>query len=159
AGGQLRGERPMRKVFALGFVLIAWLGVAAAWTRTTGQSAPATGDAQPRPLDSEATVVRLLFGVGDAEPTPWKGKAAVDRGEIVAIEPWRFRAGSSVTGPGAWESRSLYLLKAPKAATKPKGVGKKGQARKAAIAKALAKDEHGGPAPAGASVVPTGVIV
>jgi hypothetical protein len=151
----------MRKLLALGSVLLVWSGIAAIWSYSSVHSAPATATESPserRPLDAETTTVRLLLGVGDATPRSWNGRVEVDKGEVVGIEPWRFRPGSQVVGGGAWESRSLYLLKTAQAKAKLagiKGLGKKAQARKAA----LAKDEHGGPAPAGASVVPTGVIV
>ena len=152
----------MRKLLAVGLVLIGWLGIAALLTLPRGPSAASTAEeeaAQRRPLDTETTVVRLLLGVGDAEPTAWKGRVTVDKGEVAGIEPWRFRAGARVTGTDAWESRSLYLLRT--AVTRlafNKALAKKRQAKKAAV-EAQAKDSHGGPAPAGASVVPTGVLV
>ena len=36
--------------------------------------------------------VRLMLGVGDAEPQAWDGKVTIDQGEIVALEGARFRA-------------------------------------------------------------------
>ena len=117
---------------------------------------------EKRHLDSETTVVRLLLGVGDTATRSWKGRVTLDKGEVVGIEPWRFRAGASVSGRDAWESRSLYLLKTAQAKAKyaaKKGLAKKAQAKRQALAEVQAKDSHGGPAPAGASIVPTGVLV
>ena len=118
----------MRKLLTVGCVLIGWLTVAVLWSTPRGRSAAApAGEDAAQPLDSETTVVRLLLGVGDTETRSWQGRVTLDKGEVVGLEPWRFRA-ARVTGPGAWESRSLYLLKTAQA--KAKYAAKKALAKK-----------------------------
>src|SRR5262249_53390337 len=145
-----------------------WLGVVTVWNLPgvrTAAALLADDPAASRSLDMEATSVRITLGVGDPAPTSWNGRVELDRGEIAGVDAWRFREGARLSGPTSWESRSLWLQKK----AQPKGVGKgqgKGQglgklalAKKKALAEAQAKDSHGGPAPPGSPVVPTGVIV
>jgi len=146
-------------------VLLGWLAAAALWSVPGVRSAAApAGEEAAQPLDSDTIVVRLLLGVGDTEARSWKGRVTLDKGEVTGIDPWRFRAGARVTGPDAWESRSLYLLKSAEAKARyaaKKALAKKNQAKRQAQAQAQAqaKDSHGGPAPAGTAVVPTGILV
>jgi hypothetical protein len=154
----------MRKLVTVGCVLTAWLGLAAWWMAAGGRSAAAPDQGEPSrsaSLDTGTTVIRVLLGLGDTETTSWDGKVTLDKGELVGVEPWRFRQGARVAGPAAWESRSLGLLKSDEAKARyaiKKALAKKKQARKKQV-EVQAKDSHGGPAPAGSSVVPTGILV
>ena len=153
----------MRKLFVVGSVVIGWLGLMAAWSLPRVQSAPppTREGAEQRPLDTETTVVRLLLGVGDPEPRSWNGRVTVDKGEIVGIDPWRFRARRRVTGPDAWESRSLYLLKTAQAKAKspPRRRWRRRawpRRRRSGSGQGFARRPRHRPA---RSIVPTGVLV
>ena len=107
-------------------------------------------EAGRRPLDAGAVAVRLLVGVGDSQERDWGGKVEIDKGEILGVEGWRFRADDRVSGVNSWEARSR---------TTPKNAAGKKAAGKAALAKkggALKKAPGG--LNAGA-VVPNGLIV
>ena len=54
--------------------------------------------AQDGRLAEGAVAVRILLGVGDEQVRPWDGRARVDRGEVVRVEPWRFREGHRIVG-------------------------------------------------------------
>src|SRR4051794_30270857 len=87
----------------------------------------------PRVLEPKAVAGRGLLGVGDRQEQTWGGKAALDKGEIVGIDGWRFRQGDRITGPGSWESGSHLTTAGKKAAAKNKGAAKtnkKGAAKK-----------------------------
>src|SRR3982751_560252 len=104
--------------FTPGLALLAVLSLAA-------RGVP--DDAPRPPLDPGVTSVRLLLGVGDRQPQTWSGRVTVDKGEVVGVEGWRFRAGDSVTGKDAWEAKSLLIRKpaaGKKAAPKPAAVRK-----------------------------------
>ena len=73
-------------------------------------TSPAREGAERRPLDPESIAVRLLLGRRRPRPRSWNGRVEVDQGEVVGVEGWRFRARRRVTGPDAWEARSLYLI-------------------------------------------------
>lgn len=107
-------------------------------------SAAMAPDAVPSVLDANVIAVRVLLGVGDASPQDWGGSASVDRGEIVALDGYRFRKGDHLSGPTSWDAKTRLI-------------------RKAAVAKkkaaAIAKQEVGGPSTYGATVTPNGVIV
>src|SRR5262245_33523072 len=74
-----------------------------------------------RVVEPKSVAVRVLLGVGDPQERSWGGKAALDRGEIVGIEGWRFRQGDRITGPAAWDSGSHLTTAGKKAAAKNKG--------------------------------------
>src|SRR4051794_12080561 len=86
-----------------------------------------------RELDPKSVSVRVLLGVGDPQERTWGGKATLDKGEVVGIEGWRFRAGDRVTGPASWESSSHLTTAGKKAAAKNKAAtgknAKKGAAK------------------------------
>jgi hypothetical protein len=129
------------RLFALGLTLLAVLALPALGSRREGEDR--------RPLDPEVVTVRLLLGVGDRQPQAWSGRATVDKGEVVGVEGWRFRAGDKVTGTDAWEAKSLIIRRpAPgkKAAAK--------QAAKQAAAGKTTSTSNTGPA-----VTATGVLV
>src|SRR5262249_5420377 len=117
-----------------------------------------------RALRADAVGIRLMLGVGDAEPQAWDGKVTIDQGEIVALEGARFRAGDAVTGPDSWKARTTAATKAfAKGAANPAakkgnfapkgGAGKKGGlAKKAGGAGAFGFN-------AGAAVTPTALVV
>jgi hypothetical protein len=113
----------------------------------------ASVDARPReearPLAAGTVAVRLLLGVGDAASTPWPGRVSVTPGEVLGIDPWRFREGDRVTGIDAWQSRSLPIRRV---------VPAKKAAPKKAVAVNKRKEEKGGPSNTGAAFTPTGVV-
>jgi hypothetical protein len=82
----------------------------------------------------------LLLGIGDPRPQRWDGRVAVDRGEVIGVEGWRFREGDRVVGAGAWQARSC-------------AVRKKEATAKDAEAASLRPDR------VGAAVAPNGVVV
>ncbi|MFO0952501.1 MAG: hypothetical protein U0835_15415 [Isosphaeraceae bacterium] len=112
---------------------LALVGLTTVW----GQKA----ENRPRPLDTQAVAVRILLGVGDAQAQPWNGRVAVDKGEVLALEGWRFRQGDRVTGPDSWEASTRPAGKKAQAKAKQaQGQGKgQGQARKGANKKAARK--------------------
>jgi hypothetical protein len=94
------------------------------------------------------------MGVSDDAPADWSGRVSVDKGQVVAVEGLRFRAGDEVTGNGSWRASSRLIRKV---ATAKKGTGKaaaKAKAKAKAVMKAL-----GGPTTYGADTTPNGVIV
>ncbi|HEX8203493.1 MAG TPA: hypothetical protein VF590_23660, partial [Isosphaeraceae bacterium] len=149
----------MRKLLAVGAAALGLIGLSIVPARPLPQAAgggPDPGDREARrPLPAAALSVRLLLGVGDAEPMPWGGRVAVDRGEVLGLEGWRLRPGSGagVTGPDSWRTRSLVLRKA---AAKAKGAAGPAVKKKRA---GLAKKAGGAGAAAGPAVTPAGVIV
>jgi len=118
-----------------------------AQAQVSGSGEDAPGGAEIRALRADAVAVRLMLGVGDAQPQAWDGKVTIDQGEIVALEGARFRAGDVVTGPDSWKARSAA---APKAQAKAKLAGLSPAAKKAALAKRAAQQQ---------AVSATGLIV
>jgi hypothetical protein len=116
------------------------IGLSAAWARIQ----PA-GDAAPRPLDPEVNSVRLLLGVSDQRVERWDGKVSLDRGEVVAIDGYRFREGDQIEGRAGWKAESDLVR--TKAAAKA--------AQKKAVPKAVTK----GPSTEGRQVHPNGVVI
>src|SRR4051812_47513886 len=119
----------MHKLMFAGATVLGLIGLSAVLAQPLPREAPDAGGDAPRPaeirsLRGDARAVRLLLGVGDAQPRARDGKVALDRGEIVGLEGWRFRAGDVVTGPDSWKARSMVL-------------------RKVADAKAVTKDQAG----------------
>src|SRR4051794_23955014 len=77
---------------ALGFGLVAMIGASALWAQPDPQVPSA------RPLDPGIVSVRLELGVGDRQSQDWSGRVVLDKGEVIGVEGWRFRAGDKVTG-------------------------------------------------------------
>jgi hypothetical protein len=102
-------------------------------------------------LDPEAVSVRLLLGVGDAEPGPWNGSVKVDRGQVVGVENWRLRQGDEITGADSWKAKSLLIRKV----AAKKAVA---NAKKAAALTPAEKKAQAGPGTAGPTVAPGGVV-
>jgi hypothetical protein len=117
------------RLAAAGLTLLGLIGLSAAGARP---QAP-----EPKRLDAEATVIRLLLGVGDDTPRSWIGRVSVDRGEVLDVEGWRFRAGDRQVDSTSWEAKSLRIRKT---ATKPKA------------------KKDSGPGTSGAAITPTGVL-
>jgi hypothetical protein len=118
-----------------------------------------------RPLDPDTVALSLMLGIGDPSPRDWSGRAALDKGEIVAIEGLRFRDGDLVTGRDSWKTSSRLIRKAAagKKAAAKKAAARKAAAKKAA-ARAAAKDQAapkaaGGPGTTGQAVAPNGVVL
>jgi hypothetical protein len=134
-----------RRAAATALTLLGTIGISAVWARYE----PAGAAADVRPLDPGIISVRLLLGVGDRQVQPWGGRVTIDRGEVVAIDGYRFRAGDKLDGHTAWKAENhLIRTGAPaKAAAKA--------ARKKAFPKALVK----GPGTVGPQVTPNGVII
>jgi hypothetical protein len=126
--------------FATGLTLLAVLGLA---TVHAQRSAPTQPEAPTlaNPLDTSVVTVRLLLGVGDAQPQDWSGKVALDKGEVAGLQGWRFRQNDAVRGNQAWDARTRPSVKAA--------------AKKAAVTPAPGTV----PPAAGAGVVPNGLFV
>src|SRR4051794_41981823 len=71
---------------ATGLTLLGILGLSAVQAQKGERAAP-----DPRALDTRVITVRLLLGLDDRAPQDWSGKVAIDKGEVVAAEGWRFR--------------------------------------------------------------------
>ena len=145
----------MYKMLFAGVTVSALITLSVVLARPLPQAVPDAGEeplraAENLTLRAEAVAVRLLLGVGDAEPRAWDGKVEVDQGEVVGLEPWRFRAGDHLTGADSWKARSILLRKA---AAKTAEKKKAGFAKKAAAAAGL------GGFNLGPAVGPTGLIV
>ncbi len=107
-----------------------------------GQKPEAEPKKSAEVLNPELTCVRVLLGAGDTSAQDWSGTAAVDRGEVVSVEGYRFRKGDALSGRAGWDAKSHIL-------------------RKAAAAKkqAATKKEQGGPSTFGEGFTPNGVII
>ena len=68
--------------------------------------------AETRPWDLNTVAVRVLLGVEDTQPTKWDGRAKLTAGEILRIDPWRFRPGDAAVGRSGWKTSS-HVLKTP----------------------------------------------
>ncbi len=139
----------MRKPLAIGFAVIGLLGLSSVWAwprpqRAEQDAAQAGHQDRPAPLDTKETTVRVLLGVGDAEPTPWDGKVSVGQGQVAGVEGWRFRAGDVVNGPEEWKAASLTIRTA---------------ARRAALKKAAQRGEGRAEQHAARAMTPNGVVV
>src|SRR5262245_8507206 len=95
-----------RHSFAAGLTFLGLLGASA----VSAQKGEATGG--ERKLDPGLVSVRVILGVGDASPTPWDGKARLDRGEVLEVDGYRFRKGDDVTGRDGWTAKSRLIRKA-----------------------------------------------
>jgi hypothetical protein len=89
---------------------LAWsaLGVAgsAAFPAQREAAAP-----EAKLLDPDSVAIQLVMGLGDAAPTDWGGRVSVDKGQVVAVEGVRFRAGDGVTGKDSWKAISRLVRK------------------------------------------------
>ncbi|HWE40094.1 MAG TPA: hypothetical protein VG406_26315, partial [Isosphaeraceae bacterium] len=132
----------MRRAAATAMTLIGMIGLSAVWARIE----PAPGSAEARPLDAGVISVRLLLGFGDPRVERWDGKVSLDRGEVVAVDGYRFRAGDQVDGRAAWKARSDLVRKNAPA---------KAAQKKKAVPKAVVK----GPSTDGRQVAPNGVVI
>jgi len=54
--------------------------------------------------------VRVLLGLMDREATKWDGSAAVDRGKIAKIDPWRFGKDDAIQADGSWKISTAPVL-------------------------------------------------
>jgi hypothetical protein len=126
-----------RRLLATGVSLVVLLGLSAVWGQKAEVASPI------RPLDERAVAIRLLLGVGDRELLSWDGKVSVDKGEVVAVEGWRFRQNDRVIGGDSWETRTR---------PRPLPAAKK----KAALAKARAQGKGAALNPV---AMPNGVVV
>src|SRR5262245_23917594 len=66
--------------------------------RKTGQASAAQTGARQAPTTS----FRILFGLGDREPTRWDGKVDLTGGKIVSVSGWRF-AEDDTSGDRTWK--------------------------------------------------------
>ena len=91
----------MSRLWFAATTLFAMVALSALLTQPLAQQAPApapgpgedaSGAAEIRALRADAVAVRLMLGVGDAQPQAWDGKVTIDQGEIVALE------GGSLSG-------------------------------------------------------------
>jgi hypothetical protein len=97
----MRRSRPI----ALGVVLVALIGFCKLWAQAD-RGSPSANDG---PLDPSVISIRLELGVGDRQSQDWSGRVAVDKGEVIGVEGWRFRPGDWVTGSDRWEASSRTL--------------------------------------------------
>ncbi len=128
----------MRRVAATAFTVAGVVGFSMVMARVE--------PAQPPSLDPRTISVRLLLGVGDSKAQKWDGKVSVDRGEVVAIDGYRFREGDGLDGRSAWKARSHLIRNGA-------------IAKKKAFSKALPKALTRGPGTVGRPIVPNGLIV
>jgi hypothetical protein len=138
------------RLIALAFVLVAMITVSGLWAQPD-REAP-----NDRPLNPSVISVRLELGVGDRQSQDWSGRVEVDKGEVLGVEGWRFRAGDRVTGTNRWQASSRTL-----AAGQAKNAGaqfKKKAAGKVAAGKAVAKGGAGA-ATKKAVILTNGVVV
>ncbi|MDR3635277.1 MAG: hypothetical protein P4L84_15845 [Isosphaeraceae bacterium] len=134
----------LHRVLATGVSLATLLGLSVV------QGQKSDGEADRRALDARAFTVRLLLGVGDSQEQTWSGRVKLDKGDVVAVEGWRFRQGDRVTGADSWEAQSRLTGKA---------ANKKAANKKAAAKKQAALAKAAGAGGANQSVAPNGVIV
>ncbi len=121
----------MRKLLAFGMVLLGVIGLSAVLARSApreqaGTTLKTAGE-RPRSLPSGATSVRILLGVGDRKVQPWDGKVTLDQGEVIGVEPYRFRSGDAITGDGSWTTHSQIVRKAADKAKKAQRKGTSNQ--------------------------------
>jgi hypothetical protein len=114
-----------------------------------------TTPAGKKPLDPASVAIRLVMGFGDTSPRDWSGSVRVDRGEVVAIEGVRFRAGDLVTGKNSWKAASRRI----RAAAAAKQALSKAFAKARANAKVALPKSRGGPSTYGPDVAPNAIIV
>jgi hypothetical protein len=124
---------------ATGLTLLGVIGLS---TVHAQRGAPTQTGPASNVLDTRVVTVRLLMGVGDAQPQDWSGKVTIDKGEVASLEGWRFRQNDGVRGNRAWDARTRPSVKAA-------------AAKKAAVTPAPGSIP---PALAGA-IVPNGVFV
>jgi hypothetical protein len=124
-------------------LVVTGLSLAGLLSLTSALAQPNEMDS--RPLDPKATTLRLLLGVGDSQVQDWSGRLKVDKGQVLGVEGWRFRAGD-LAGVSSWSARSHVIRKA---------APKKAAAKKAI----MAQGKTTGPSTFGPSITPNGVIV
>jgi len=53
--------------------------------------------------ESPGTGVRILFGVGDSQPSRWNGSVTAQGAQVTSIEPWRFEGEDAVLPGNRWQ--------------------------------------------------------
>ncbi len=101
------------RALALG---LTWLGLLG-FSIVQGQK-PEVAKPEKGTLDTKAVTVRLLMGVGITTTEDWGGKVAIDKGEIVAVEGWRFRQNDRIAGRAEWEAKTRVAKQAAAAKKK-----------------------------------------
>ena len=48
--------------------------------------------------ESPGTGVRIIFGLGDTEPSSWNGSVTTQGAQVTAIDPWRFEGADAAAG-------------------------------------------------------------
>jgi hypothetical protein len=81
--------------------ITVWLALALAALGAGVSMFSQGGATKPTPM-SGAAAFRILFGVGDTEPTAWDGSAAAAVGAIESIQIWRPHAGDSTDSKSTW---------------------------------------------------------
>ncbi|MBI3278889.1 MAG: hypothetical protein HYZ57_03495 [Acidobacteria bacterium] len=56
----------------------------------------------------EAVAFRVLFGIGDPEPTPWDGSVKLSQGQVLRIEGWRFAENDVTDFKTSWSATTRY---------------------------------------------------
>ena len=54
--------------------------------------------------------VRVLLGVRDVQGSSWDGSAAIDRGRIAKVDPWRFGKNDEIASDGSWKIVTAPVL-------------------------------------------------
>jgi hypothetical protein len=142
----------MKRLFALWLSGLTVLGVSPEFALAQRAAQNPAAQTATRPLDERVVPIRLILGSGDASPSDWSGRASVDKGQIVAVEGMRFRAGDEVSGSGSWKASS-HLIR--KTAANMNAVAKSQGSPKAAPAAKSA----GGTTTYGADTTSNGVII
>jgi len=61
------------------------------------------------PMDDDLVAIKIMFGVGDKEPSSWEGAVSLAGGEIVAADSWRLLGNDYVTTSAfKLETRRFY---------------------------------------------------
>ncbi len=136
-----------RRMLAAVLTFVGLLGASVVSAQKETESPPAQA---PRAIEPGVTAVRLLLGVSDPSTQSWNGRVKLDRGEVIGVQGWRFRAGDLVTGRDSWNAKSHVIRKV---------AAKKQQQQKQQLQTAANKKLASGPTSFGPAITPNGVIV
>jgi hypothetical protein len=135
-----------RRLLVPAWALVALLVAVSLLPAGAPPQPPAEAVARSGVLDPDLFCLRLLLGMDDQTVTPCSGTVRLDRGEVVALEGWRFRKGDRIGENGSWRATSHTVRK---------GVGnvpRPGQA-------GATLPRQTGPSTFGPPVTPNGVVL
>ena len=139
-------EEIIMRIRLIVVVLTCW--ASCRFPRPAAQRPPT--EPSPAPLDPDTVAVRLILGIGDAEPQDWSGRVTLDKGEIVDVEGVRFRDGDG-SRAAALEGQSRLIRK--------DGARRSSCAKAKAVASSAVAEVDGGPSTTGRRFAPNGVVV